>query len=64
MHSAHEGHSVIEEEFDELWDDIKEDAVGKSINEARQVAAMACRYLFDIGQKLRSGEIKWEKIKK
>lgn len=49
MRSRHEGIAVLQEEVDELWDKIKEDA---SIEEVRaeviQVAAMAVRFLQDI----------------
>ena len=51
MHSFHEGYSVILEELDELWDEIKlkplyrnPDALRK---EALQVAAMAVRFVLD-----------------
>lgn len=50
MHSAHEGHSVIREEFEELWDHVKADT-GKSPEarkEALQLAAMAIRYVLDV----------------
>lgn len=50
MHSPHEGYAVIKEELDELWTEVKGNA-GRSAAagaEARQVGAMACRYLLDI----------------
>jgi len=50
MHSAHEGHSVIREELDELWDHVKADT-GQTVEarkEALQVAAMGIRYAFDL----------------
>ncbi len=52
MHSAHEGKSVIEEELDELWDEVKrkkrdDPAMRK---EALHVAAMAVRFLLDVSR--------------
>jgi hypothetical protein len=50
--SAHEGHSVIQEEFEELWDEIKnnkaEGAALRQMQEAIQVAATAIRYVHDL----------------
>lgn len=50
MHSYHEGHSVIEEEFEELWDEIKVKRPdnAKLVEEAIQLAAMACRFVYDL----------------
>ena len=50
FNSAHEGYAVLLEEVDELWDEIKKkDADYRSMqDEARQVAAMALRFLVDI----------------
>lgn len=50
MHSAHEGHSVIREELDELWDHVKADTgySKKAMEEAIQVAAMGVRYVVDL----------------
>lgn len=50
MHSPHEGHSVIEEEFEELWDHVKADTgrTRKARKEALQLAAMAVRYIVDL----------------
>lgn len=48
FHSAHEGYAVLKEEVDELWDAIKENDHVHSLREARQVAAMALRYLVDV----------------
>lgn len=50
MHSAHEGHSVIREELDELWDHVKVDTghTAEARKEAMQVAAMGLRYALDI----------------
>lgn len=51
-HSAHEGYSVILEELDELWDEIKANklpgARARQRAEAVQVAATAARFLLDI----------------
>lgn len=50
MHSAHEGHSVLREEVEELWDHVKADTgySPAAFNEARQVAAMGIRYILDL----------------
>ena len=49
FHSAHEGHSIILEELDGLWDDIKLNApLANQRKEAIQVAAMAIRYILDV----------------
>ena len=50
FNSAHEGYAVLLEEVDELWEEVKkkekdEDAM---FVEAKQVAAMALRFLYDI----------------
>jgi cupin superfamily acireductone dioxygenase involved in methionine salvage len=50
FNSAHEGYAVIEEEFDELWDEIKlkeRDDV-RMAKEAVQLGAMAVRFLMDV----------------
>lgn len=50
MNSPHEGHSVILEELDELWDHVKADT-GRSPEagkEAIQVAAMGLRYFANL----------------
>lgn len=50
LNSPHEGISVIREELDELWDEVKADC-GSTIaarDEATQVAAMALRYMVDL----------------
>jgi len=52
MASPHEGHSVIREEFEELWEHVKADT-GQSAAaraEAIQLAAMAVRYVVDLCQ--------------
>lgn len=50
MHSAHEGHSVIREELEELWDHVKADTgyTEEAYAEAVQVAAMGIRYMLMI----------------
>ena len=50
FHSAHEGYSVILEEVDELWDEVKKQYhEGPNMREeAVQIAAMAVRFLTDI----------------
>ncbi|HET7566496.1 MAG TPA: hypothetical protein VFJ91_00770 [Gaiellaceae bacterium] len=50
MHSPHEGHSVIREEFDELWEHVRADTgrTPAARAEAIQLAAMACRYVHDL----------------
>lgn len=50
MCSAHDGHSVIREEFEELWDHVKADTGSSkdAYKEAVQIAAMAIRYALDV----------------
>ena len=52
-HSAHEGSSIIREEFEELWDEVKnnkaEGAAARQMQEALQVAATAIRFIYDLG---------------
>lgn len=47
FNSAHEGHSVIREELDELWDHVRADTgyTEDAYKEAMQVAAMGVRYM-------------------
>lgn len=52
FHSAHEGYGVLLEEVDELWDDIKDNLLHNSIDEAIQVGAMAVKYVVSINKKL------------
>lgn len=50
MNSPHEGHSVIREEFEELWEHVRADT-GRSpdaMHEAAQLAAMALRYMVNL----------------
>lgn len=49
FNSPHEGWAVIREELDELWEHVKANT-GRSddaLIEARQIAAMAVRYILD-----------------
>lgn len=50
MASAHEGHSVIREEFEELWELVKKNKGDSpdAFQEAIQLAAMAIRYAAEI----------------
>ena len=50
FHNAHEGYSVILEEMDELWNAIKDKKCGtrEQAKEAKQVGAMALRFLVDL----------------
>lgn len=50
MHSPHEGHSVIREELDELWDHVRDDTgrSKKALSEAIQIAAMGARYALNL----------------
>ena len=48
FNSAHEGYAVVKEEVDELWDAIKQNQRQEKLaSEAKQVAAMALRFLTD-----------------
>ena len=51
FNSAHEGFAVLKEEVDELWDEVKRRPVPERQErlraEARQVAAMALRFMMD-----------------
>lgn len=52
FNSGHEGHAIIREELDELWEAVKlkQSTVGrddKMQKEATQVAAMAIRFLIE-----------------
>jgi hypothetical protein len=50
FNNPHEGYAVILEELDELWDEIKANLGNghEAFNEARQIAAMALRYMVDL----------------
>lgn len=48
MKSPHEGAAIIQEEWDELWEEIKkQQTADKMREEAKQVAAMAIRFMVD-----------------
>ena len=49
FNSPHEGKAVIEEELDELWEKVKanEGRSPAARSEAKQIAAMAVRYMID-----------------
>lgn len=51
MASAHEGYAVIKEELDELWEEVKSKGIYRVENmhdEAKQIAAMAVRFMMDV----------------
>jgi NTP pyrophosphatase (non-canonical NTP hydrolase) len=52
FNSAHEGYAILAEEMDELWDQVKVNQkrrdLDKMYSEAKQVAAMAIRYMIDV----------------
>jgi hypothetical protein len=57
FNSPHEGKAVIEEELEELWEHVKANT-GRSMyamDEARQIAAMAIRYMLDLDERTLSG---------
>ena len=57
FHSAHEGLAVIHEEFDELkaevWKKARDRDPDAMIKEAKQVGAMAMRFLVDVALPLK-----------
>lgn len=52
MTSEREGHSVIEEEYDEFWDAIKQDNSIQARHEVTQLGAMCLRFLIDTDKRL------------
>jgi len=46
--SAHEGISIIREEFEEMWDAVRDNDLEDARTECVQLAAMALRFLFDV----------------
>jgi hypothetical protein len=57
MHSPHEGHSVIREEFEELWEEVRAQKPdnARMVKEAAQVAAMGLRFLIDLCEETDDG---------
>ncbi len=51
MQSAHEAASVIREEFEEFWDEVKKKNPSSSVlrTELIQTAAMCVRAIYDLG---------------
>ena len=49
FNSSHEGYAILKEEVDELWDEVKANRPNRAREEAVQVAAMAIRFLIDLG---------------
>ena len=50
FHSSHEGYAIIKKEVDTLWLGIKTNRPNRAKKGAVQVAAMALRYLIDLGE--------------
>lgn len=55
FNSAHEGFAVLKEEVDELWEEVRKpsksraaDDLSRMRKEAKQVAAMAIRFMLDV----------------
>jgi len=48
MVSRRDGHSVIEEEYDEFWAAIKADDFAQARREVLQLAAMCLAYLLEV----------------
>ncbi len=50
FHNAHEGHSVIREEFEELWEHVRADTAysNAGLKEAVQTGAMCARFLVEL----------------
>ncbi len=48
MNSMHEGWAILREEVDEMWDDVKANRWPEAMAEAKQVAAMAIRFIHDM----------------
>ena len=55
MRGPHEGWAVIHEEEDELWDEVRQRHPNNDRlrSEARQVAAMAVRFMVDVTEPVR-----------
>lgn len=48
FHSPHEGWAIIKEELDELWEEVQAHNTQEMRDEAKQVAAMALRFMVDL----------------
>lgn len=48
LQSKHQGHSIIEEEYDEFWDEVKANNIPRAKEELVQLAAMCVCFLRDI----------------
>ena len=48
--NAHQGYAILLEEVDEAWDEIKRDDLKAARKEMIQVAAMAIRFLVEVGR--------------
>ena len=48
--SQHEGFAILLEEVDEMWSAIKANRRDEAVEEAIQVAAMALRFILDVGK--------------
>jgi NTP pyrophosphatase (non-canonical NTP hydrolase) len=48
--NGHEGYAVLLEEVDELWHEVKHGDDTSALKEAVHVAAMAVRFLIDLGE--------------
>lgn len=46
--NGHEGYAVLLEEVDELWHEVKHGTSENALKEAKQVAAMAIRFIHDL----------------
>lgn len=59
--SLHEGHSIILEEFEEFWEEVKKKRSERDLPKLReeliQVAAMAIRTIFDVVDPLIASEL-------
>ncbi len=53
--SYHEGYSVLLEECDELWDEVKKNNVDpvRIYEEAKDIACVAIRIMFELGDKMK-----------
>ena len=50
FHNTHEGYGVMKEEFDEMWDRIKQNS-NLCFEECVQLAAMSIRFIYDLADK-------------